>query len=101
MPYLPPTHGILTRPSSKSLRDRNANRFYASIRWRTVRSVKLNRTPWCEHCKAKGTLTRATVVHHTIEVRDDMEQSLDLDNLVSLCMHCHSKLHMEEMHAST
>jgi 5-methylcytosine-specific restriction endonuclease McrA len=55
-----------------------------------MRALKLSQDPLCERCKASGLLVPATEVHHKAEVRDAPELALDLANLESLCLPCHS-----------
>jgi 5-methylcytosine-specific restriction protein A len=73
-------------------RDRAAKAFYNSGAWVGCRRVKLARDPLCEACKARGELVAATQVHHTVAVADSVDGRLDVDNLVSLCASCHSRI---------
>lgn len=44
----------------------------------------------CVMCRARGVVTRATMVHHIVPVKKDWDKRLDLDNLMSLCESCHN-----------
>lgn len=58
--------------------------------WRRVRAEKLRLDPACELCGG-----RADTVHHRVPIREGGAR-LDLDNLVSLCRACHSRVHPEK-----
>lgn len=105
MPNRVPTHRAKvpgTTPSDRhrlydrTQRDPESRRFYASSAWRKVRRSKLLADPLCEHCKGNGVIKAAVIVHHVIEVRNSVDHRLDLDNLVSLCEPCHSRLHASQ-----
>lgn len=101
MPTSVPTHRPYALPRggpSKPSRHRESNRFYASIPWLKVRLCKLQQDPLCEPCKEKGLLVAAMVVHHKVELRDDWSVALDMDNLMSMCSSCHSRLHAKGEH---
>ena len=76
-------------------RDPESAKFYNSVAWRKLSKIKRRRDPLCEECKRNGLIVPATIVHHVIEVRDSIDHRLDLDNLVSLCQSCHSRLHAQ------
>lgn len=44
---------------------------YKTARWRQIREAQLTLHPFCQPCQAKGKLTRAEVVHHTLPHRGD------------------------------
>ena len=69
-----------------------AKAFYNSPQWQAVRREVLRRDHYtCAHCYG-----RAEEVHHIIELTpdniNDMNISLNPDNLISLCHDCHSKI---------
>jgi 5-methylcytosine-specific restriction enzyme A len=71
----------------------NSKKFYYSKEWRNLREYKLFLDPFCEECiKDNKHLVPAEDVHHIIEVKDDHKKALDIDNLISLCHSCHSKI---------
>ena len=70
--------------------------WYRSKRWQGTRRIKLQASPLCERCQAEGRITPASHVHHKIEVAEDISLALDLDNLESLCLSCHSRHHASE-----
>ena len=74
-------------------RNPEAERFYQSRAWRSVRLSKLRESPLCECCLKLQLLVPATIVHHKVSVLDDVDSRLDMGNLESLCASCHSRLH--------
>ncbi|WP_419893222.1 HNH endonuclease [Macrococcoides caseolyticum] len=69
-------------------------KFYQCPAWRMLRVKALKRDRFeCQHCKAKGKMTRAEDVHHIKYVKEYPEHALDIDNLVSLCVTCHNIEH--------
>lgn len=63
--------------------------FYQSRKWRTLRALKLQKDPLCEECMRKGMLVSAQMVDHIIPINKG-GAPLDLNNLQSLCNHCHA-----------
>lgn len=63
--------------------------FYQSRKWRTLRALKLQKDPLCEECMRKGMLVPAQMVDHIVPINKGGAQ-LDLNNLQSLCNHCHA-----------
>jgi 5-methylcytosine-specific restriction endonuclease McrA len=66
--------------------------FYNSSQWKAVRREVLRRDHYtCAHCYG-----RAEEVHHVVELTpdniNDMNISLNPDNLLSLCHTCHTKI---------
>ncbi len=71
---------------------------YQDKRWSRVRAVKFSDNPLCEQCLLKGIVTITQEVHHIIPIdvyHLDEELAFDIDNLMSLCNECHSKIHLE------
>lgn len=69
------------------------NQFYWSKEWRSVRDYYLAKTNYlCELCGKP-----AKIVHHKIwldeDNLDDLEISLNEENLQSVCHDCHNKIH--------
>lgn len=102
MPRAVPTHR--PRPTStperhrhydRTRRDQAAKAFYHTPAWHDLRLIQLAATPYCERCLEVDRLARATVVHHTKEIREAWELRLDPANLESLCRSCHSRLHRQ------
>ena len=73
--------------------DKKHDRFYDTKKWRNLRTLKLNKDPLCERCKAKGLTVAATIVHHKEEIRKGGEYLPTLEELESLCLPCHSRQH--------
>lgn len=66
-----------------------------SRHWRSVREMKLRRSPLCERCQEEGLVTEATEVHHIVPISDG-GAPYAFDNLMSLCHRCHMKIHAEK-----
>ncbi|WP_337175389.1 HNH endonuclease signature motif containing protein [Paludisphaera sp.] len=83
------------RDYDRTRRDGESKAFYNSKAWRSVRAMKLRRSPLCELCsQAKPRrLTPGTHVHHVVELRDAPDLGLVVENLQTLCHGCHSRLH--------
>ena len=69
-----------------------AKAFYQSKVWRDTRRLVLHRDMYtCRHCDS-----RAQEVHHIIPLTPDnihdISVSLNMDNLLSLCHDCHTKI---------
>lgn len=81
---------------NRQIRTPEINQFYSSSEWQRVRAVAIERDNYlCQRCLKAGTLTRAALVHHKVEVKEDWSQRLALDNLESLCHRCHNKHHKQ------
>ena len=76
-----------------SRRDQEMRRFYNSPAWRTVRKLKLSRSPVCEECYKSGRIERAIIADHILPAREYPSKRLDIDNLQSLCYGCHNRKH--------
>ena len=63
--------------------------FYQSRRWRSLRALTLQKDPLCEECMRKGVLVPAQMVDHIVPINKG-GAPLDLNNLQSLCNHCHA-----------
>jgi 5-methylcytosine-specific restriction enzyme A len=66
--------------------------FYASSRWRRLRTGVLHRTPLCAECERRNRVTLAKIVHHVVPVREG-GAPYALDNLEPVCRPCHGRLH--------
>lgn len=69
-----------------------ARQFYNSKAWKDMRRYILKRDHYtCAHCQC-----RAAEIHHIKELTpdniDDINISLNPDNLISLCRDCHAKI---------
>ena len=70
---------------------------YKSTKWKKVRLKALKRDKYiCQECKKYFKNTEATVVHHIIEISEDLSTAYDINNLESLCAKCHNKRHPEK-----
>ena len=80
----------------KSSRDREAKKFYDSVRWLKLRPIKLHQDPLCEVCLKDNRFVAAVVVHHIVPIRVNPDLACELSNLQSLCAGCHSRHHASE-----
>ncbi len=66
--------------------------------WEKLRSMKLARNPMCGQagCVTPFGGGRPLHVHHIIDVAERPELRLDLDNLMTLCHSCHSRITMKD-----
>lgn len=81
----------------------NVLRFYNWRKWRkTAKAVKEKYHNECVHCKERGILTRAEMVHHSFELKQYPQYALKETvvingekhiNLIPLCNACHEKAH--------
>jgi 5-methylcytosine-specific restriction enzyme A len=68
--------------------------FYKTQRWKSKREKVLRRDEYaCRECKRYGKFTNATTVHHMHPLSDRPDIRLESWNLLSLCGHCHDKMH--------
>jgi 5-methylcytosine-specific restriction endonuclease McrA len=71
--------------------------FYNSPEWRRKQKAILRRDHYqCQLCKRYGRIREAKIVHHKLELAEYPELAMKDDNLVSVCMKCHNKLHPEK-----
>lgn len=91
----PPMHRphTLTLRSHQPKRDEDQQarkRFYDSKQWEEARAAKLRRDPYCQCCAAAGIVTPALHVDHWKSIASGGDRLAD-DNLVSMCLTCHSR----------
>ena len=86
----------------QNMQRKQADPFYLSKAWRTVRAEALRRDHgMCVRCMERfmngGEKPRlAVMVHHKKSRKEYPELELDLDNLESLCDICHNREHPEK-----
>lgn len=81
-------------------------KFYASLGWEEIREQALIRdNRECQECKRNGLVTVDSIkeegknkeivlnVHHIKEIETHPDLALELDNLETLCVSCHNKVH--------
>jgi 5-methylcytosine-specific restriction enzyme A len=83
-------------------------KFYDSGNWKRLREdVKDRDNNECQECKRKGIVTVdrneysekakrkkiKLLVHHIKELEDHPELALEVDNLETVCVDCHNKIH--------
>ena len=67
------------------------NRKYANKEWFKLIKECYKRDNWtCQICNKHGGQLNA---HHIIPWSEDPKKALELDNLITLCVPCHSKIH--------
>lgn len=91
---------VATKERHRAYRARRTDgkyqRVYQLKAWKEVRKPQaLARDFYC--CVVcmdrKRKAVEAQTVHHIVEVKEDIEQALNLDNLASLCESCHQLVH--------
>ena len=71
--------------------------FYRSAKWKHKRAKILKRDAYqCVECRKYGRHREAKIVHHIKELELYPELALTDDNLESLCLACHNKMHPEK-----
>jgi 5-methylcytosine-specific restriction protein A len=84
-----PTHSASKDPARYN-RGTTASKGYGSD-WERIRLVALERDKYlCQMCLSDSIATPATLVDHVVPVKVDRSRRLDLTNLQSLCVTCHS-----------
>lgn len=68
--------------------DENGKSIYSTWKWKKLRKTKAELNPLCEHCEVFGIAKPVEEVDHTHEIEDG-GAIWDIDNLQSLCKHCH------------
>lgn len=67
---------------------------YNTSEWKRKRVVILKRDNYkCRECKRYGKVVQADTVHHVIPLQERPDLRLDSRNLISLCEHCHERMH--------
>lgn len=90
------------RTYDKHSRNKERDRFYHSTAWKRTRELALLRDNYlCQECLKHKRITNADMVHHIVEVKDDIMLALTIDNLVSLCNPCHNQQHGQQSNPST
>ena len=78
----------------KHNRDIRSKTFYNSIVWKKLVSVAKQRDNGvCVLCLANGMITKGTIVHHIVPVKDDWNKRLVITNCITLCYKCHGLVH--------
>lgn len=86
--------------TKKEIRKKERQKIYQDKRWKTLRSIKIQDQPLCEMCLKEGKIVPAHDVHHiksfcarNITEEEKIRRAFDYDNLMSLCVDCHLKIH--------
>ncbi len=75
----------------------NVGGFYSSSRWIKLRNHKRMINPLCEQCLKENKITPYHTIDHIKPIAEGGEW-LDLDNLQTLCDHCHRVKTAKEVH---
>ncbi|MDO4778477.1 MAG: HNH endonuclease [Tissierellia bacterium] len=74
-------------------KDKLASR-YKEARWRRLRQAILIRDNYqCQYFKRYGIYKTASIVHHIVPATEDETKFYDSNNLISLSVEAHEKLH--------
>lgn len=65
-------------------------KWYKTSNWHRLRYRVLSRNPLCKFCGSKGLIVEASVVDHINPHKGDINKFFDINNLQSLCAHCHN-----------
>lgn len=95
MPKAPPVHRPFGKPARvhrppSDAEQRERERFYKTARWLRTRDAKLRRDPLCQCCALAGRHIAASHVDHAIPIAQGGGLTDD-EQLVSLCLPCHSR----------
>ncbi len=75
-------------------RDIRSKTFYNSIVWKKLVSVAKQRDNGvCVLCLSNGVISKGTIVHHIVPIRDDWNKRLAITNCITLCYKCHGLVH--------
>lgn len=59
--------------------------------WKRIRDSFVKTHPFCEMCFKEGLMVKVEQVHHILPLAEGGTH--DINNLISLCQSCHSKVH--------
>lgn len=76
---------------------RDSDAFLNSTAWRKLAVIKRQCNPLCEYCEAAKRTRPVEHVDHAIARGEHGGAALDMDNLLSACIPCHSKKTRMEM----
>lgn len=86
-------------PSVDYDRENQSTKYYNSKQWKQLRNMYIRHHPLCEMCLNRDISRPAQHVHHKKEFlkgstdEERWKLLLDYDNLQSLCLDCHHKVH--------
>ncbi|SUK02787.1 HNH endonuclease [Staphylococcus aureus] len=70
------------------------NKFYHSTSWNRLRmKAYLRDNRECQHCKREDKVVKGQNVHHIKPIDQRPDLALDINNLITLCIDCHNKVH--------
>ena len=85
------------RKRAKPVRVTGDQRFYNSLRWRTVSKRHKQEYPLCAACEALGEVVGVQVTDHAIPINEGGAR-MDTRNYLSLCHPCHNRKRGLEAH---
>lgn len=88
--HRPQRVSVRTHQPKRDDDQRARKQFYDSCLWFDARTAKLRRDPYCQMCAAAGLVTPAVHVDHWKSIASGGDRLAD-ENLVSLCLPCHSR----------
>ena len=71
------------------------HKVYATKLWRSTSRRYREEHPLCEACLRDGVVKPADLVHHKVDIVDGGDP-FDPDNLESLCLACHNRVHSDK-----
>lgn len=73
---------------------------YNCSRWKKLKAYKRKLNPFCEECLKNGIYKPSYIVHHITWIDEtnynDDNIFYNINNLESLCLECHNKIHFEK-----
>lgn len=90
---------ITVKLPPRSYTEDGASKYYNTIAWRRLRKVYISEHPICYECLQHNRVRPAADVHHLKKFSSGVTEEerwklfLDINNLRSLCEHCHMKYH--------
>lgn len=97
--HKPPSYSGKHHAPRRDADQRKRKRFYDSALWQQTREAKLRRDPFCQCCAVDGVMVEAKHVDHWVSLARGGSPTAN-DNLVSLCVSCHSRKTLAEQAGS-
>jgi 5-methylcytosine-specific restriction endonuclease McrA len=88
--HRPQRAAVRTHEPQRDEDQRARKHFYDSAAWDAAREAKRRRDPYCQMCAAMGIITPVAHIDHWIPIALGGDRLAD-ENLVSLCLPCHSR----------
>lgn len=100
MPYI---NKPQKRKPQNCINRKDAQAIYQSKIWKKLREAKRMMNPVCQVCELEGKTTLTEDIHHLIPFSTGKTEeerralAFDFDNLISVCKHCHNRLHKTDL----